>query len=443
MLFLAPSAYRWGGVQTWLDQTVGSLRGRGWEVRIALVQGPKFHDARAYAREHPALGAVAVPCMTCTAEGRARAVSQLLRREQPDVLVLVNVGDGLEGLRRWKATREGRDCRLVYTLHALAATQFSELSTHGRFIDRVVTTNRLAQRAVLEICGLDAARVGYAPYGADAPTAFCQKGDGGVPLRLAWVGRFEEPQKRVSDLAAVLFRCAELGIAFRCDVAGDGERGDHLRGLLKPLVESGEVRMHGRISREELYATVYPGLDALLLTSSWETGPIVAWEAMRHGAALVSTRYVGLEDEGALRDQENCLLSPIGDVEGLARCVAHLEADPSMRQRLGAAGQALVEQRYSLDASGDAWDRELRSAIATPASEAAPPLSSPGRGRLERWFGAAGAETVRRLSGRKGEAAGPGDEWPHALPGAKGLGDFESKLRLMTRESNVGRDREA
>ncbi|MCL4806242.1 MAG: glycosyltransferase family 4 protein [Thermoanaerobaculia bacterium] len=427
-LLLAPSASLWGGVQTWLDQTAASLSREGWRVVVGLVRGVRFHDPEAYAAAHPGLEVVEVPCFTGTWEGRARAVSEALRRVRPDVLAVINVGDALEGARRWKASAEGRGGRVAFTIHGFGPAQLAEIERYAGTIDRVVTTNGLTQGLVREICGIHPDRVGYAPYGAEAPVKEGKTAVASGPLRLAWVGRVEQSQKRAEDLGRILNLCAERGLDFRCDVAGDGPGMPALRERLAPLVADGRVRLRGLLSREQLYEEVYPGLDVLLLTSSWETGPIVAWEAMRHGAVVVSALYRGLVEEGALVHGENCLLAPVGDVAALAEAVASLASDPDRRRRLGEAGRATAESRYTVETSGRAWDRELRAAMEAPAIE---PQPAPGRipsGRLDALLGASLAESLRRWTGRRHAPAEDSDEWPHASGGA-GTGRFRAALQ--------------
>lgn len=413
VLFLAPTVSIWGGVQTWLDQTARSLRAAGWRVVVGLCGGPRFHDARAYAAAHPELAWLEVRCLTGTPEGRAQAVLRVLERAHPDVFAVVNVGDAVEAARRWKGTRVGRGCRVVFTVHGFSPPQLAEIAERSGTIDRVVTTNRLTQRIVVDLCRVDPGRVGYAPYGAEAPlNGF----DAGKPdlLRIGWLGRFEETQKRVSDLGQVLLGCAAAGLEFTCDLAGDGPELPALRARLAPLVAAGRVTVRGHVPREELYRSFYPGLDILLLTSSWETGPIVAWEAMRHGAAVVSTQYRGLQEEGALKDRLNCLIAPVGDVSGLVGHIVALGSDHGRRERIAAEGRRLAEVRYSIEASGEAWDRELR--IAVDAPPVSPQGVPPGRasGRLDRLVGNYGAELARRVLGRRAKPREEADEWPHA-----------------------------
>lgn len=434
MLLLAPSAYLWGGVQTWLDQTAAGLRTKGWGVGVALVQGSVHHDPVKYAAQHPGHRVVPVKCLTATPEGRARAIVRALEGERPDVLVLVNIADGLEAARRWKETRGTDEFRVAYTIHAFLPGQIADVASYASTVDRVVGTNRLLEKALRSCLG-DQVQIGYAPYGTEAPRVHVRR-DGGSEdrLRLAWVGRMEEAQKRASDVVPLLRRCRALGLDFTCDVVGDGPSSGRVRRELADLEVAGHVRFRGYLQREVLYEDVYPGLDALLLTSSWETGPIVAWEAMRHGACVVSTRYVGLAEEGALVDGENCLLAENGDVEGLSDAVVRLARDRGLRDRLGRRAKEVADRRYSLEASLDAWHGQLLETARSPRK--APGRSravTPAAGRLDKWLGPSLGESVRALAGMESLATrNAGGEWPHELHRkAVPLGPIAERLALL------------
>ena len=231
------------------------------------------------------------------------------------------------------------------------------------------------------------------------------------PFTAAFVGRLEQGQKRVFDLPPVWRAVTERVPAARLLVAGDGPDAAALREALTPLPG---VEWQGRVPAADVPRRVLDRADALLMPSSWETGPIVIWEAFARGAAVVSSRYVGSGLEGALTDGANCLLFDVGDAAAASAALVRLARDPDLRRRVSAGGFETVRTRYSADASADAWESAFRSVLAAPPAAGAPPPVRPA-GRLDGVIGPARAERVRRVTGRVGPDAGPGGEWPHAL----------------------------
>jgi hypothetical protein len=171
------------------------------------------------------------------------------------------------------------------------------------------------------------------------------------------------------------------------------------------------------LAPEELNRELYGWADVLLVTSFWETGPIVIWEAMAHRVAIVSSQYVGSGYEGSLRHGENCLLFPVGDAGEAARQLARL-TDTALHDRITEAAYALVGERYTCERSVEAWDRAFRAILELPV----PDLDNrrtqvPAAGRLDRLLGTGMAEAMRRALGVSFRHADPGGEWPHAMGG--------------------------
>ena len=113
------------------------------------------------------------------------------------------------------------------------------------------------------------------------------------------------------------------------------------------FVHKGKVSFLGRLSPFELKDRVYIKADTLLLTSLWETGPFVIWEAMRSGIAVVSTQYIGSGLEGALKHEKNSLLFPIGESKMASQHLPVLWKDSALKKRLVNNGYQMINERYS------------------------------------------------------------------------------------------------
>ena len=413
-LFIAPSAYPLGGVAVWLDYLVPALSAHGWSAKVGLVAG-RWHDVGAYRSAYPKLDAVTIDNPTGSTEGRIRAIAGTLRRERPDVVVAVNIVDTYAAVRRVR--REGQPIKSGMALHGIAADLLGDLRREAPLgLDGVIATNRLACRLCVQHAGVPSQRVLYAPCGVNVDAfGAVQRTAREGSLRIVWVGRLEQDQKRVHDLSAILAALDARGVDYRLRIVGDGPERSALSAGLAPWLERGRAELIGALPPAALAAKVYAHADVLLITSSWETGPIVAWEAMAAGVAVVSSRYVGSGLEGALCEGENSLIFPIGGADEAAEMLAQLAADEALRTRLADAGRALVRERYSIAASVWSWAQALDAVMAMPTVDAKPDVEPwpAAAGRLDRWLGVGRAETVRRMLGRSHVHAGPGGEWPH------------------------------
>ena len=422
--FVAPSAYTLGGMQVWLADLVASLLSSSeWMIDVALTSGV-HHDHLAYQQSYPHLPITPLVNSTGSAEGRRRAITTYLLRHQPELVIGVNIADLYPSVRR--ARRLGFDGKVALSLHAIDGDLLADCAAEADLLDAVIATNQLSCCLASGQGGMPAARVFYAPYGVNIaalpPTPAAPS-----PLRIAWVGRLEQSQKRVHDLPAILQHLEQSGIAFVLTIAGDGPEAAALGDALIPWIRSGKAVMVGALSSIELALQVYASHHVLLITSSWETGPIVAWEAMAAGLVVVSSAYVGCGREAALLEGLTALLFPVGDASAAAAALVR-SLDPATSSALRVSGHQLVVRRYSAQVSRQAWLSAFQQVLAlpdrpTPAQEPVLPPS----GRLERFLGLRFAEPLRHLLGVSFQHTSPGGEWPHTAHGGT---DEQSLLSL-------------
>ncbi|MFM7268627.1 MAG: glycosyltransferase family 4 protein [Cyanobium sp.] len=416
LLFVAPSAYLLGGVQDWLADLVAGQRALGVEVSVA-VPDDAVHRLEPYAERYPALRPLPFRNRSGDGWGRIAALKDLLRRYPEHLVAGVNIAALYPAVRSLR--RQGQfQGKVVMTLHALEAEYFADLRQQRDLLDAVVVTNRLSGALAQNLGGMDPQRVLYAPYGVEmpavaAPSAPTPPAEPG-PLELVWVGRLENEQKRVGDLRAILVALDTAGARYRLTIAGDGPERQTLEQALSPWRERGVVRLTGAITRACLQREVYGPGRVLLITSAWETGPIVAWEAMAAGMAVVSSCYLGSGLEQSLCDGRTALLYPVGNAAAAAAQLFRLR-DRILLAELATAGGEMVRGRYTREASLAAWMEAFSSVAALPplpkpAAAAAPDPA----GGLDRLLGPAAAHGLRGLLGRRFRHSEAGSEWPHS-----------------------------
>ncbi len=421
LLIVTPSAYVLGGLATWLDYLDPGRRRLGWDVTIGLVEGPRWHRPERYVAEHPHEHWIPIPCRTGTPEGRCRALCRAIRRVQPDVVLSVNIPDLFPAVARIRAN--GRlPVRAVMSVHGIQGDLYDDIRAYREVLDGVVCTNKLACGLAEQLGRYPADRIHYASYGTalGEPRQSVRRDR----LVIAHVGRYEQDQKRVLDIPPILAALDERNVPFEFWLAGSGPDEEMLRRELAPWLASGRVRFLGRLAPDALVEQVYCRADVFLLPSLWETGPIVIWEAMAHGMAVVCSRYIGSGKEGALRHEENSLLFPVGHTDEAASQIARLWHEPDLLVAITTGGRRLVADRYSLEASVGHWNTVLQRVLCSPPL---PPTAVPVRAtssRLDRWLRPWAGELVRRLLGRTPPNGDAGSEWPHSY-GATRIDDSE------------------
>jgi glycosyltransferase involved in cell wall biosynthesis len=410
LMLFAPSAYPLGGVATWISYLLPGLRAGGWRPTLALAQG-RWHDPHAYLASHPYAPVICVPCGAGTQASRVREAMRAIEWAAPDLVAVVNMPDAILAAARLR--RRGLfNGKIAAVEHGFARQTLIDIRALKGELDGLVGTNKLTLQLASRFASIPPSRLYYAPCGATPQSAPYRTGRGSETLILLYVGRLEAEQKRVQDLPALAAELYRRGVAFRLLIAGGGPQEPMLR---QALQGAANVEFLGVVEEAKLCEIVLPQADALLVLSTWETGPLVAWEAMAAGVAVVCSRYVGSGAERALVDGENCLMFPTGDMRAAAAAIGRLR-DPEVAAKLSQAGAALVEQRYSREISIACWREAFTSILALPPLAPSPArLAIKGSGRLDRWFGPTLGDGLRRAFGRRYEHAEPGGEWPHLL----------------------------
>ena len=207
---------------------------------------------------------------------------------------------------------------------------------------------RVLERARLTICASNALADSARELGAKAvrviPSAVElpeRVGEPADPPEVLFVGRLS-PEKGILDLVQ-----AADGIPLT--VAGDGPLRDRVPGAL------------GFVQHTAL-PPLYERAAVVAVPSHREGFGVACAEAMAHARPVVASAVGGLLD--LVVDGETGVLVPPRDVPALRGALERLLADPDLRRRLGEAGRARVQERFSWPAVTDATIAAYEDALA-------------------------------------------------------------------------------
>ena len=135
-------------------------------------------------------------------------------------------------------------------------------------------------------------------------------------------------------------------------LAGDGPLRESLEAMVDQLGVVGRVKFLGHRPRDHI-AKLLHGCEVLVLPSRAEPFGIVVLEAMACRKPVIVTRVGGLPE--IVEDGVNGLVVPPDDVGQLEQALRILLDDGAMRERIGAAGFATVNDRFRPSAFGKAY----------------------------------------------------------------------------------------
>ena len=129
-----------------------------------------------------------------------------------------------------------------------------------------------------------------------------------------------------------------------CLFVGEGELRDQLHRL---AVELAVERSCWFIGVREDIADVLAAADVVVLPSLSEGFPFVLLEALAMGRPVVASRVNGVPE--LIEDHKTGLLVPARDSQALTAAIREMLSDPTIASKMGAAGRAVVRERFTVD----------------------------------------------------------------------------------------------
>jgi glycosyltransferase involved in cell wall biosynthesis len=168
----------------------------------------------------------------------------------------------------------------------------------------------------------------------------------GSPLRLLYHGRVDR-RKGALDMLEALALLRQDGVPFAARISGIGPDLEASKELASRL--GLDIRFSGYADYDAAPA-LYREADVFVSPTYAEGFSNTILEAMASGIPSVSCHAVGVVD--CLRDGENGLLVPPGDVPALAGALRRIIGDAALRWRLGNAALEECRRVYSWRAVG-------------------------------------------------------------------------------------------
>lgn len=170
---------------------------------------------------------------------------------------------------------------------------------------------------------------------------------GDSPLLVA-IGRLV-PKKGFIHLIHACERLAQRGIAFRCQIIGEGPERAALQDAILAAKLEDKVSLLGAQPDVKKYlheADIFV-MPCVLDESGDRDGiPTTLMEAMAMQVPVISTNVSGIPE--LVRHEQTGLLTPPEDAEALTHAICRLIVDEKLRQELAASGRRHIELHHDL-----------------------------------------------------------------------------------------------
>ena len=169
--------------------------------------------------------------------------------------------------------------------------------------------------------------------------------------RIVTIGRLIE-FKGFHHLITAAATLRERGLAFQCDIIGEGPWRPQLERAISDAKLGDMVRLTGALPQEEVFSAL-KSCDIFTLpcivdqVGASDVFPTVILEAMASARPVVSTKIAGVPEQ-IVHGETGFICKP-GDTAELADALEKLLRSSELREQFGAAGQQRLQAEFSVD----------------------------------------------------------------------------------------------
>lgn len=352
LFFSSPDA-NISGVNTFIVNLVRSLQERGRDARVVVTRHIIRNSCHCNAFRDVPTVSVAKGAWGGYAH-TWRTLVRFLTDRMPCVFV-----PGYDWAYAWRVATLPPPVGTIYTLHSDEEVYYQAGQALTPHVDRIVAVSRAIAHELAARTSAAAEKTRIIPYGVPITDARLRREpratDSRGRLKLLYVGRVIQYQKRIADLMEIVASLNAQGIPIELTVVGGGtpREEDRFRTAAGPWIAEGLLHWNGAVPLYEV-TTEYPRHDVFVLTSEFEGLPLSLLEAMQAGCVPVVTAVRSGIPE-LIEHGRNGYAVPVGDVRAFSRSLEELYRDPGKRDRMAECARQTVRQRYTVAAMTDAW----------------------------------------------------------------------------------------
>jgi colanic acid/amylovoran biosynthesis glycosyltransferase len=287
-------------------------------------------------------------------EDRLEIILQNLSRFQPTVVVSTLGATSFEVLRYLP-----RGVFRVAMGQSHDPQVYEALRRYAPWMDLLAMVSKTMKQTAGGMPEFARVPVAYLPYGVPILDAGSTRKDFARALRILYLGRLEQEQKRVRLFPEILRQLCASGMPFHWTIAGAGSERGFLEANLKTASPNQSISFAGSVNYADVPAMLKQH-DIYLLASDYEGLPLSLLEAMAQGLVpVVSDLESGIRE---VVDKSVGLLVPVNEMSGYARAIIHLHEQRDELAAKSAAARMRVQREFSVAAMTDHWLASFPSA---------------------------------------------------------------------------------
>lgn len=338
------------GINAWLRRLLPSLRDRGIESEVLFITWARDEDCTTL----PALRQMGFKCHVAPlpyyTEHQTRWILQTIAADPPDVFVPHYMVPALYAARWVRAAgiptigvlhNDDSEYRAIQDEFVWGAPEYQ--------LSAIVPVSQRLEQQVRDRCP-KSIQIRRIPCGV--PFSQQAASPPSDTLKLVYVGRLAEEQKRISDVVRALCRAVREVPGTEAMIYGSGPAEAAVEEILSTQGVGLPIQYAGRVDSEQMQARLLEN-HAIVLLSDYEGLPVALMEAMACGVVPICSRMDSGIPELVTHSVQGLLVNDRGDE--FVKAVRHLREDPHLWSRLSQAARSKVANEYAHDRCVDAW----------------------------------------------------------------------------------------
>lgn len=229
---------------------------------------------------------------------------------------------------------------------------YRNLNPYFRLTDFVVGVSKEICRRLIEDCGIAAEKIRMIHYGIELPQYEEKPPRDSGRLRVLYLGRLDQLQKRVRLLEPITQRLRQLGTNFHLTIVGDGPERAWLAKMVRKNDLSDWIELRSALPYREIPA-LFKLFDVLLLPSAFEGLPLSLLESMARGIVPVITRLPSGSEE--IVHAANGILVEAENTHGYADAINRLAQNQDLLETLSAGARRTITEHFSSHTMAQQW----------------------------------------------------------------------------------------
>ncbi len=335
-----------GGSSTFLVNLARALRRRGHQLPVVVLDSENAYASDFAAIRNPVH---CLPPQKMIFEDRLLWAYQQTAQYQPHAVLSCLSSQSFEILRVVP-----RGVLRMSIVQSDDPGPYTTVDQHAAWTDVVVGVSRQIGVNLQARPALRGVRAEVIPYGIDFSAAVPRAPrPADAPLRIIYLGRVIEEQKRVSRLAELAKQLQARRVPVEFSIVGEGPQRDELRASLKGC---DFVRFLDPVSYEQV-PRLLQDFDVFVLLSDFEGLPLSLLEAMGAGVVpVVSDLPSGMAE---VVDESRGVRVPVGAVQRAAEAVIELYRDRTRLHDCATNAARFARAHYSADAMAEKYLRVI------------------------------------------------------------------------------------